>query len=68
VAIGAALAAAMLIGGPLTGAGYNPARTLGPMILSLKFTDWWVYVVAPIVGGGAAVALYDRVLRPANVP
>jgi MIP family channel proteins len=68
VAIGAALAAAMLIGGPLTGAGYNPTRTLGPMILSLKFTDLWVYIVAPIVGGVVAVTLYDRVLRPANVP
>jgi aquaporin Z/aquaporin NIP len=68
VAIGAALTAAMLIGGPLTGAGYNPARTLGPMIMSLKFTDWWVYVAAPILGGAFAVFVYDRILRPANVP
>jgi aquaporin Z/aquaporin NIP len=68
VAIGAALAAAMLIGGPLTGAGYNPARTIGPMVLSLKFSDWWVYVAAPIAGGVFAVTLYDRILRPGNAP
>jgi aquaporin Z/aquaporin NIP len=40
IAIGFALAAAILISGPLTGAGANPARAIGPMIVAGKFTDW----------------------------
>jgi hypothetical protein len=38
------------------------------MILAGKFTDWWAYLVAPVVGGIAAVAFYDRVLRAAEAP
>jgi glycerol uptake facilitator-like aquaporin len=63
LAIGAALAAAILISGPLTGAGVNPARAIGPMIVAGTFTDWWVYVTAPIVGGTLAATLYARFLR-----
>jgi aquaporin Z/aquaporin NIP len=39
MAIGSALAAAILISGPLSGAGVNPARAIGPMILNGRFTD-----------------------------
>jgi aquaporin Z/aquaporin NIP len=68
LAIGAALATAVLIGGPVSGGAVNPARAIGPMILAGRFTDWWAYLVAPVVGGIVAVALYDRVLRAAQVP
>lgn len=68
MAIGAALAAAILISGPLTGAGVNPARAIGPMIVAGKFTDWWIYLVAPIVGGIAAATVYDRFLRAGKQP
>jgi hypothetical protein len=68
MAIGAALGAAILIGGPVSGAGANPARAIGPMILAGKFTDWWAYLVAPVVAGSLAVLVYDRVLRRGSVP
>jgi MIP family channel proteins len=68
MAIGAALAAAILVSGPVSGAGVNPARSIGPMIAAGKFTDWWAYVVAPLVGGIAAVTVYDRVLRSGRTP
>jgi MIP family channel proteins len=64
MAIGAALAAAILISGPVSGAGANPARAIGPMILTGKFTDWWAYLTAPVVAGVLAVQAYDRLLRP----
>ena len=41
VAIGSALAAVILISGPVSGAAVDPARALGPMILTGRFTDRW---------------------------
>ena len=67
-AIGAALAVAIMISGPVSGAGVNPARAIGPMILAGQFTDWWAYLAAPLAGGVAAVALYDRFLRAGHTP
>jgi MIP family channel proteins len=63
VAIGFALSIAVFIAGPITGAGVNPARALGPMLIAAQFTDWWAYVVGPILGGVAAAVLHDKLLR-----
>lgn len=68
MAIGAALAVAIVISGPVSGAGVNPARALGPMILAGQFPDWWAYLAAPVAGGVVAVALYDRFLRAGSTP
>ncbi|HEX3957642.1 MAG TPA: aquaporin [Trebonia sp.] len=68
LAIGAALATAVLIGGPVSGGSVNPARAIGPMILAGRFTDWWAYLVAPLIAGILAVIVYDRCLRPGQVP
>jgi len=62
IAIGLALAAAIFISGPISGAGVNPARALGPMIVAGKFTDWWVYVVAPLAGGAIATTVFHLFL------
>jgi glycerol uptake facilitator-like aquaporin len=63
LAIGPALATAILISGPVSGAGVNPARAIGPMILAGRFTDWWAYLMAPVVAGVLAVLVSDRFLR-----
>ncbi|HEY4665824.1 MAG TPA: aquaporin [Anaerolineales bacterium] len=63
VAIGLTLAFCILMGGPLTGASLNPARTIGPAIASGNYADLWVYLVGPVIGGLAATLLYDRVLK-----
>ena len=63
VAIGFALATAIFISGPITGAGVNPARALGPMIVAGTLTDWWVYLMAPLVGGAIAATVYLVVLH-----
>jgi glycerol uptake facilitator-like aquaporin len=63
--IGATLGLAVMVIGPLTGAGFNPARSLGPAIVSGKFTDFWVYVVGPLLGALAAAFGYALlVLEP----
>jgi glycerol uptake facilitator-like aquaporin len=66
--IGAALAAAILSSGPISGAGLNPARAIGPMLVAGKFTDWWVYVTAPLLGATLAATLYDKALRTGARP
>jgi len=62
-AIGLTLAFSILMGGPLTGASLNPARTLGPAIVTGNYADLWVYLVGPVIGGLGATLLYDRVLK-----
>jgi aquaporin TIP len=70
LAIGLTITADVLAGGPLTGAAMNPARSLGPNLGLNVWDDFWVYVVGPLIGGGIAAILYDRLyLRPlAPVP
>jgi MIP family channel proteins len=68
LAVGFALAAGVFIAGPTTGGSVNPARTLGPMLVSGEFTAVWVYLMGPIVGGVLAAVLYDRFISTADEP
>ena len=67
-AIGSALAAAILISAPISGAGVNPARAIGPMILNARFSDWWAYLTAPVIGGTLAVTTYQHILTRGSAP
>jgi glycerol uptake facilitator protein len=62
LAIGGALGMGVMIMGPLTGAGFNPARAFGPAIVGHSFGGggkWLlVYVLAPAVGGVIAAIGY----------
>ncbi len=59
--IGGAVTLCALFGGPLTGASMNPARSLGPALVSGDLSTLWLYWAAPITGALLAVGLY-RVL------
>jgi MIP family channel proteins len=56
--IGLVLGFDILVGGPLTGASMNPARSFGPALVGGTWTDFWVYVVGPVIGGLVAASLY----------
>jgi MIP family channel proteins len=62
LAVGFTLVFAILMGGPLTGASLNPARSLGPAIATGDFTDLWIYFVGPALGAALAALLYRGLL------
>jgi aquaporin Z len=56
LAVGGTIALCGLIAEPLTGASMNPARSLGPAIVTGRLGDAWIYVVGPLLGMLLAVA------------
>lgn len=69
LAIGGALGMLVMVFGPLTGAGFNPARSFGPAIVSGEFNGagdfLCVYVVAPLIGALLSGFLYfNLVIAP----
>ena len=55
IAIGAVIAFEAMVGGPISGASMNPARSLAPAVVSLSLNHLWVYLAAPVLGAVAAV-------------
>jgi aquaporin NIP len=58
IAIGGTVALDALFGGPVTGASMNPARSFGPALVASEWTDFWIYVLAPLLGALAGALLY----------
>ena len=58
LAIGMTLTLNIIMGGALTGAAFNPARALGPMVATGNFTDAWLYMTAPLVGAVIAAFVH----------
>jgi MIP family channel proteins len=63
-AIGGTIALASLVGGPISGASLNPARSLGPALVSGELGSLWIYLTAPLVGGLLGALVYDAIRPP----
>jgi len=63
LAIGLTVTLSHLLSIGFTGAGLNPARTLGPAIMTGKYDDLWVYFVGPFLGAAVAGILYTVLFR-----
>jgi len=61
IAIGGTVGLDALFGGPVTGASMNPARSLGPGLVSGELTDIWIYLAAPVAGAAVGALAYQLV-------
>jgi MIP family channel proteins len=71
--IGLTVGLDILMGGPLTGAAMNPARTFGPAVAAQFWDNHLVYWIGPVLGAVVAALLYeyvfiDRVAVPPSSP
>lgn len=60
-AIGATVALAATVGGPVTGASLNPARSLAPAIAAGNFDSLWIYFLGPCIGAVLAAVTYNYI-------
>jgi len=78
--IGLTVSSIIFFVAPLTQAGLNPARDFGPRIVAwlMGWGDaalpdavggwFWVYILAPILGGAVAAIIFKYILEPINRP
>jgi aquaporin Z len=55
IVVGAVIAWEVLVGGPVSGASMNPARSLGPAVVSGKLDHLWIYLTSTFVGSALGV-------------
>jgi aquaporin NIP len=72
IAIGGVVVLDILVGGAVSGASMNPARSFGPALASGVWDDFWVWVVGPVAGTVIGAFAYQLVrtphVRPAATP
>lgn len=61
VAIAAVVALEAMFAGPICGASMNPARSIGPAIVSMNIASLWIYITAPVAGAAASVILFRAI-------
>lgn len=62
--IGAVVALGAMFAGPISGASMNPARSLGPALVSGHLAELWIYLVAPVVGALVAIPTCRSIRAP----
>jgi len=65
IVVGAVIGLEAMFAGPICGASMNPARSLGPAVISGHFEHLWIYLLAPAIGAYTAV-LGCRCVREAE--
>jgi len=71
IAIGGTVGLDAMFGGPISGASLNPARSLGPALVSGDLHAVWLYLTAPLLGAALGAIAYqfvrDEQPRPAEL-
>jgi aquaporin Z len=65
LAIGLTLVAIHLVGINITGTSVNPARSIGPALVGIAshpgaVAQLWLFIIAPLIGAGAAGFLFEE--------
>jgi aquaporin NIP len=58
-AVGGTVMLAAFVGGPVTGASMNPARSLAPALFQGQLGEMWIYTLGPALGAVVAALLYN---------
>ena len=61
IAIGGTIGLESMFGGPISGASMNPARSLGPALVSGDLHALWIYLLAPLAGAAVGGLAYQLV-------
>jgi aquaporin NIP len=61
IAIGGTVGLDAMFGGPISGASMNPARSIGPALVSGNLAALWLYIVAPLAGAAIGSLAYQFV-------
>jgi len=67
IAIGAVVLLEAMFAGPICGASMNPARSVGPALVSGHFENLWIYTAAPIIGAGLAVPVWKYLTQQTSI-
>ena len=62
IAVGAYIGLVSVWGAPVTGASMNPARSLAPMLVGGDLTNYYIYLIGPILGAMLAVG-FEYILK-----
>ena len=68
IAIGGTIGLDAMFGGPISGASMNPARSIGPALVSGNLHALWLYIVAPILGTSLGGLAYQFVRGESREP
>ena len=52
---------------PISGTSTNPARSLGPAVISGQWDRWWIYWVGPVIGSVAACVVCSALAKRITV-
>jgi aquaporin NIP len=61
IAIGGTVGLDAMFGGPISGASMNPARSIGPALVSGDLHALWLCIVAPLMGAAVGAMAYQFV-------
>ena len=61
IAIGGVILLDILVGGGVSGASMNPARSFGPALASGTWSHFWIWVVGPVVGATLGAFAYQLI-------